>query len=200
VEPSRRPPLLWRIILVLVPTSIALLVAWRVTRTQAVHAAAWVTFWAWVVLTLYATRHEPGTIRTLNAAMRERAAWRRRSAQGSPRVVREMSANQTSAATATLQITRGTRGGDRLRAYHVIVDGDDVGVIRRGRTATIALTPGQHQVHLTVDWCRSPSVTVDVASGQVVSLSCWSNVNPWEVGRALQQSNEWIGLARSEDV
>lgn len=89
-----------------------------------------------------------------------------------------------------LEISRRRRGPARFRAYHVIVNETDLGKIRRGQSRVFPLTTGVHEVHLTLDWIRSRSLTVDVRSGERSSVSCWGS----PFGSASQ--GDWIVLAR----
>jgi hypothetical protein len=89
---------------------------------------------------------------------------------------------------------------DLFRAYHVIVDRDDVGEVRRGQLRFVDISPGRHEVHLAIDWARSPSVDVDIASGETVRLVCWPKFPGWQSKKALVTPDEWIVLERSEDV
>ena len=50
---------------------------------------------------------------------------------------------------------------DRARAYSVIIGGRNVGKLASGEKATFKLIPGPHEVRMKIDWCGSPTVTVD---------------------------------------
>ncbi len=87
-----------------------------------------------------------------------------------------------------------------MRSYHVLVDGEEVARIRRGQTQVVAIQPGSHEIQLTIDWARSPSVEVQVGAGQRVRLRCWPNVRPFGARRGLAQPGDWIGLALDESA
>src|SRR4051794_15244044 len=70
---------------------------------------------------------------------------------------------------------------DRARAYKVMVDGNEVGRVRRGETQTFQIAPGPHEVHMGIDWARSPSVEGDFAEGGDTRLRCGPNANPLTV-------------------
>lgn len=96
-----------------------------------------------------------------------------------------------------LELSRPKRGSsDLFRAYHVIVDGVDVGVVRRGQSQVFQVAPGQHEVHLEIDWARSPSLTVDVAPEAIVRLACWPNFPAWRAQQALANPSGWIHFVR----
>ena len=102
--------------------------------------------------------------------------------------------------TATLEVFRPKRGSmDLFRSYHVIADGNDIGEVRRGQARLFHIAAGGHEVHLKIDWARSPSIDVDAASGETVKLVCWPNFKAWQAKRGLANPDEWIFLARSVD-
>ncbi|MGW0665309.1 hypothetical protein [Streptodolium elevatio] len=69
---------------------------------------------------------------------------------------------------------RRVGGGKRdfFRAYQVLVDGAVVGRAKRGQTHTFTVRPGTHRVQLTIDWCSSPELVIEVAGGQVARFVC----------------------------
>ena len=71
-------------------------------------------------------------------------------------------------------VLRRERGGfrDVLRSYQVMVDGKMTAKIKRGQTLTLPILAGPHEIFVCIDWCRSPSVTVDARPGQVIEMSC----------------------------
>jgi hypothetical protein len=111
------------------------------------------------------------------------------------------SGGQLAGSNGQLEISRPKRGSmDLFRAYHVLVDGADVGEVRRGQSRLLYIVPGQHEVHLEIDWARSPSVDIDVASGETVRLICWPKFPSWQSKKALSRPGEWIVLEHSADV
>src|SRR5438445_12483076 len=74
---------------------------------------------------------------------------------------------------AHLRVERAANGyRDRLRAYAVILDGQEAGRVKRGQAIEIALSPGSHVAMLKMDWCSSPRVTFAVSPGEVAILAC----------------------------
>jgi len=67
---------------------------------------------------------------------------------------------------------RHVRYADRLREYHVLIDGKEVGTLRDGESGTYPVEAGAHRVHLRIDWTRSESRSVDVPMGETVTLVC----------------------------
>jgi hypothetical protein len=68
---------------------------------------------------------------------------------------------------------------DRLRSYRVFIDGVRVGDIQRGGTRTFEVAPGDHQVELRIDWCRSRPLDVHLDPGREARLECRSNATWW---------------------
>jgi len=68
--------------------------------------------------------------------------------------------------------------GDRLRAYRVVLDGTVVGRVKRAESITLEVNAGHHELHLTIDWARSPSVKLDLVEGEEVDVRCWPNGRP----------------------
>jgi hypothetical protein len=77
-----------------------------------------------------------------------------------------------------IELQRASAYTDRVRAYHLLVDGEDVGTIKNGETKTFPIAPGAHEVMLKIDWAYSPPVRIEVAPGATVRLSCRPKANP----------------------
>jgi hypothetical protein len=87
--------------------------------------------------------------------------------------------------TGTLRVTRDpAKWRDKWRAYRILVDGVQVGKVRRGESASVALTPGAHRVRLRIDWCTSPELAVEIAAGRQSELECGPERS--ELGNARQ--------------
>jgi hypothetical protein len=99
-----------------------------------------------------------------------------------------------------MEISRSKRGPGLFVAFHVMVDGDDVGEVRRGQTRLFQIAAGRHEVHLELAWSGSPSIDVDIASGETVKLVCRSKFHFGQAKRALANPDECIVLERSADV
>lgn len=70
---------------------------------------------------------------------------------------------------------------DNLRKYKLVIDGEQCGTIGRGETVTQQLEPGRHSVKLTINWCSSEKLTVDIAGDETVKLWCRPRANPLTV-------------------
>ena len=66
---------------------------------------------------------------------------------------------------------------DRLRAYKVVLDGSVVGRLKRGESLLLDTLPGHHELHLAIDWCRSPRLDLELSAGEVIHVRCWPNAD-----------------------
>jgi hypothetical protein len=75
--------------------------------------------------------------------------------------------------TAFLYLERASnRWVDSLRAYEVIVNGEKRDEIREGEKKTIEVDPGRVEIFLKINWCKSRSVTLDLASDSQAQFYC----------------------------
>ena len=61
---------------------------------------------------------------------------------------------------------------DRARAYKVLIDGTEVGKIKRGEVKAFPVQEGHHEVRMKVDWMGCPPVEVDVPADGDAELYC----------------------------
>jgi len=54
-----------------------------------------------------------------------------------------------------ITITRDSGYADRLRAYKIILDGENVGSISNGEKVDLNVPAGEHELYLKIDWARS---------------------------------------------
>ena len=75
--------------------------------------------------------------------------------------------------SAKIQIDRVSNAWvDRGRSYEVFINGTSRGKLRRGDQIEIDVESGHQAVHLALDWCRSPTVTIDLKPGDRSQLRC----------------------------
>lgn len=101
--------------------------------------------------------------------------------------------------SATIVLSR-RRGGyrDIARSYLVIIDGKELAKIKRGQTIELPVAAGLHEVFLKIDWCRSPTVHIDAAAGEVIKLFCEPGGPPYNALRtALGNTGAYISLTRT---
>lgn len=77
---------------------------------------------------------------------------------------------------SVIEVERDAGGyRDRLRAYRVLVNGQEMGRIRRGEHLLLAVPPGNHEVVLKIDWARSPVLPLSLSARETVKLRCSPN-------------------------
>jgi hypothetical protein len=74
-----------------------------------------------------------------------------------------------------IKIKRDAGYVDRFRAYKVVLDGNVIGEIKNGQQGEFDIPPGNHQLHLKIDWCRSNIVNFET-TGSLVDFECGSNL------------------------
>jgi hypothetical protein len=95
--------------------------------------------------------------------------------------------------TAQITLKRLRRPiGDVLRTYKVVIDGTAVADIRRGETKTFDVPPGQHEIHLEIDWATSRRLALKLSEGDVASLTC--SARPPNSGWTAVASKNYIKL------
>jgi hypothetical protein len=64
-----------------------------------------------------------------------------------------------------------------FRAYWLVIDGAKVGRVKRGKSLTVDVEPGQHELHLALDWTRSPSLNLTLGEREEAILCCQARGN-----------------------
>ena len=77
-------------------------------------------------------------------------------------------------------LERGSSTIDKTRKYKIMVDGENVGIIGDGEIVEFDVKEGEHQIYLSIDWCRSPKISVDIKDNEYLNLSCGSAMKGWK--------------------
>ena len=85
---------------------------------------------------------------------------------------------------------------DLFRSYKVIIDGTFVGAIRRRETRSFDVPPGRHEIHLTIDWCRSRDIELNLLPGEEAHLTC--RARSLFGGRGIAHPDDYIKVDRTE--
>jgi hypothetical protein len=80
--------------------------------------------------------------------------------------------------SAIIHIERKAAWGDLLRSYKIFLDEKSVGTIRQGMHSSFEVSAGRHEIFLTIDWCSSQRMSIDLAPGEKVKLICQAR-NAW---------------------
>ncbi len=60
-----------------------------------------------------------------------------------------------------------------INRWSVVLDGETASYVSRGESIKLIADPGEHELHLTEAWTRSPSVKLDLVEGQTAVIECW---------------------------
>ena len=86
---------------------------------------------------------------------------------------------------------------DVTRAYKVIIDGIEVGVIKNGETKEYDLNEGFHSLQLKIDWCSSQAESFVVKNGDTIYANCAPAKKPFLFGELIYitfMCNHYIDL------
>ncbi|WP_329116649.1 hypothetical protein [Streptomyces sp. NBC_01465] len=105
------------------------------------------------------------------------------------------------AGQGTIELTRVPDGyRDFLRSYTVLVDEVPAGRIRRGQTLNLQVPAGTHQLRLTIAWCSSPAMTVDIDAGTPAYFACAPGDQPSAITAVTSGANDYISLWRTAEA
>lgn len=80
------------------------------------------------------------------------------------------------AADAVIRVKRSTSYSDRIRAYRILVDGQEMARLNAGQSVDLPVVSGRHTIVAKIDWCSSPTLNVDIRDGETVNFECGSNL------------------------
>ena len=79
----------------------------------------------------------------------------------------------------TLVISRARDHADMLRRYRIVLNGREVGTIKRGGELRVTVPAGDHEVVARIDWAGSNALTVGVRAGEITELEVGSSIEGW---------------------
>jgi hypothetical protein len=85
---------------------------------------------------------------------------------------------------------------DVLRGYRVLIDGENVGLIRLGQVREFSVTPGMHSIRLKIDWCSSPELSVNIRAGDTIGFVCAPGGSPLRLWDLVVNTGKYIHLAQ----
>ena len=71
-----------------------------------------------------------------------------------------------------LKINRVSAYADKIRGYHLVLDGKKVKKIGNGEAVDLLVQPGDHELFLKIDWCRSNKIVFSISEGQTKTFEC----------------------------
>ena len=103
--------------------------------------------------------------------------------------------------TATIKINRDSGYVDRIRAYHVVLDGEKITKISNGGSVELDVEPGEHELYLKIDWCRSNKINFSISEGQTKTYNGGSSLRGFMMLLAIiyvtVQKNSYLWLEES---
>lgn len=98
-------------------------------------------------------------------------------------------------------VTRDRDGMDMLRSYKLLLDGSEIGRVKRGRSLEFEVTPKNHELTGRIDWCTTPPIAVDASKGDA-RFRIRSNIRGWKQFFPLLYlftPSQWISLERLDE-
>jgi len=71
---------------------------------------------------------------------------------------------------ATIRIERTNEFLNRMRNFTIYIDGEQAGTVANGETKDFTVTPGQHSVLAKIDWCTSPTLSINTGDTEIKKL------------------------------
>jgi hypothetical protein len=100
--------------------------------------------------------------------------------------------------SSVVKIKRKKNAVDSSRAYEIILDGENVGIIFSTQTISVPVEPGHHSLKMNIDWCSSEEINFSIGSGEEITFECESNIPLQKVLLApyylIFKPNNWILL------
>ena len=74
--------------------------------------------------------------------------------------------------SSVVKITRKKTVVDSARAYEIILDGENVGIIFISQTISVPVEPGHHSLKMILDWASSEEINFSIGSGEEIRFEC----------------------------
>lgn len=88
---------------------------------------------------------------------------------------------------ATLHLRRISQWLSVFRKFRVVLDGAEIGRIKRGTTQTYEVAPGEHELVVKIDWVASEPVTFRCTAGEDVRFVCGHPTPTWQAALSPSQ-------------
>src|SRR5262249_24806466 len=80
-----------------------------------------------------------------------------------------------------IRLVRDSGYADRLRAYVLLVDGNNVCELRNGEVQEVCVAPGQRSLSARIDWCGSKPLQFAAPEDGTLSFIVKSNLRGWRI-------------------
>jgi hypothetical protein len=81
------------------------------------------------------------------------------------------------AAQTQVSIRRERQFFGFMRSLPVYIDGRKLGELKSGEQKTFAVPPGEHELYVKMDWCKSKPLRVSTTAGEAAELVCGSPIS-----------------------
>ncbi|MBM7649682.1 hypothetical protein JOC78_002656 [Bacillus ectoiniformans] len=76
----------------------------------------------------------------------------------------------------TLIISRTSQYVNKLRSMDIYLNGQKMDTIQNGGQKSFTLEPGDYQIYVKIDWCKSKVISVTLADSECLKLQCGSRI------------------------
>jgi hypothetical protein len=73
-----------------------------------------------------------------------------------------------------IRLTRTSEWKNRFRGFTVFIDGQQVGEIKNGESLLLEVSPGDHELFVKIDWCKSNEVRLQIPERTMIDIACGS--------------------------
>lgn len=74
--------------------------------------------------------------------------------------------------SSVIKIVRQKNWKDSSRAYEIILDGENVGIILASQSISVPVEPGHHSLKMKIDWGGSEEINFSIGSGEEITFKC----------------------------
>jgi hypothetical protein len=74
--------------------------------------------------------------------------------------------------SSVIKIVRKKNWKDLSRAYEIILDGENVGIILASQSISVPVEPGHHSLKMKIDWGGSEEINFSIDSGEEITFIC----------------------------
>jgi membrane protease YdiL (CAAX protease family) len=82
---------------------------------------------------------------------------------------------------AQIRISRRPAFADKLQTYTVLIDGKEAARIHDDESISVSVLPGDHTVHMKMDWCACGPVAFNVQAGEEIRFACGNHLGGWRI-------------------
>lgn len=102
--------------------------------------------------------------------------------------------------TAHLHLRRISQWLSVFRKFRVLLDGREIGRIKRGATKTYEIAPGEHELIVKIDWVSAEPVTFRCEPGEHVRFVCGHPTPSWRAVLSPSQLVSDLVVVRDDEL